>query len=151
MCQHLQITARSRRENLSPPCLPLALNMLALSAFSVTLFSWGNKPDKMCCMSSPRTSLRHLNVFDLGHNFPLVLLAKLVVSPYESSCTAVVFEGVLLSNATYLLISLFPKSSSPRKPIYNTSFFIYMCQKPTHSACQAQEPDIKFLNLWLRS
>lgn len=151
MCQHLQIRARSRHENLSPHCLPLALNMLVLSTFPVILFSRGNKPGKTCHMSSPGTSLQHLSVFDLGHNFPLVLLAKLVVSPYESSCTAAVFEGVLLSNAAYLLINLFPKSSGPRKPIYNTSLFKCMCQKPTHSACQAWELDIKFLNLWLRS
>lgn len=101
-------------------------------------------------MSSPGISPQHLSGFDLGHNFPLVLLAKSVVSPYESSCTAAVSEVVLLSNAAYLLISLFTKSSGPRKPICNTSLFKYMCQKPTHSAWQARELDSKFLN-WLRS
>lgn len=98
----------------------------------------------MCHISSPGTSPQHVNVFDLGHNSPLVLLAKSVVSPYESSCTAAVFEGVLLSNAAYLLISLFPKSSGPRKPIYNISLFKYVCQKPTHS-------DVKHRSLTLSS
>lgn len=56
-----------------------------------------------------------------------MLLTISVVSPDESSFIAALFEGVLLSNAAYLLLSLFQSPAAPRKPINNTSLFKYMC------------------------
>lgn len=127
--------SRIKTWELKPP-LPTTCAGYPRIAYSFSCFIHLRKqPGKRFYASFLETCPLCLGGFDLGQ---LSSGAISVVSSDESSFIAALFEGVLLSNAAYLLLSLFQSPAAPRKPINNTSLFKYMCQKPTHSAYQAQ-------------